>query len=468
VAARRGRHLRVLVAGVGVLALLRAPVSIAASTYRAHDDASLRAAVTNANASPGPSTIELNGTTFRPSSTLTLTGEVTITGPATLPGAKLDGGAVSPVPSDLLAVDAHAKLVLRNVLMTTAGGAGGAAAIDDFGEVDLESSTVAGNNGPGLLVERGASATVRNSTLSDGLDVGLIDLGTASLFNATVAANANGGVDDGGGTLKLTNTIIARNGSPDCTRRASASDHSLDGDGSCGVGALARADPRLQKLAMNGGPTPTRALAPGSPAIDAGDPSVCPAEDQRHFARREGRCDIGAYQTDAVPPAGAPPGSGPGGGIGSGVAAGGVFVGVSGRGALRGALRSRISFALRALRGRSNASFSYVDRTARVALRSLRVRSLAIDGQTGVATLRGSCLQAARRRRVTVTLVLTSHAGRRSLRIRLSSGYYKAGRLLSGSITFIRSQGRAAQLARAAAVHLNGWPWGLANAPAPW
>jgi hypothetical protein len=447
---------------VGALVLLVAPVSVAASTYRAFDDASLRAAVASANASPGPSTIELSGTTFRPSSTLTVTGEVTITGPAALPGAELDGGAVSPVPSDLLVVDAHAKATIRNVLVTTAGGAGGAAAIDDFGTLDLESSTVAGNNGPGIFVQRGASATVRNSTLSDGLDVGLIDLGTASLFNATVAANANGGVDDGG-TLMLTNTIIAGNGAPDCTRRASASDHSLDGDGSCAVGALARADPQLQKLAMNGGPTPTRALAPGSPAIDAGDPSVCPAEDQRHFARPEGHCDIGAYQTGAVPTGGAPPG----GGAGSGAAAGGVFVGVSGRGALRGARHSRISFAVRALQWRSSASFSYVDRAARVALRSLRVRSLAIDGQRGVATLRGSCLEA-RRRSVAVTVVLTSHAGRLSLRIRLSSGYYKTGRLLSGSISFISGQRRAAQLARAARVHPDGWPWALANVPAAW
>ena len=70
---------------------------------------------------------------------------------------------------------------------------------------------MAGNNGPGVLVEPGATATVRNSTLSDGLYAGLIDDGTASLFNSTVAFNEDGGIEDRG-TLNLTNTIVAENG----------------------------------------------------------------------------------------------------------------------------------------------------------------------------------------------------------------------------------------------------------------
>jgi hypothetical protein len=425
-----------------LLSLLTAPGATAA-TYRAHDDRSLQAALDSANSSPGNSTIELSGTTFHPTSTLSVSADVSIVGPSTAPGAKLDGGAVSPYPSDLLAVNAHAQVTLWNLELTTGGGGGSAAAIDDFGSVDLESSTVAGNNGPGLLVQPRATATVRNSTLSDGLDLGIVDRGSARLFNATVAGNANGGIDSRSGTLRVTNTIVARNGASDCTGTAAMSDHSLDSDGSCGVGALSRTDPHLGRLVANGGPTPTRALSPGSAAIDAGTNSPCPAEDQRHFARADGRCDIGAFEAGAVAPGaqGTPPSGRGGRSILPGGAAG-ALVGVSGHGVLRGARRSRIAFALRAMRGQTRAHFLYVDRASGVVLRALKLRSLAIDGRRGIATLRGSCVQASRRRSVTV--VLTSHAGRRSLRIHISSGYFKSGGLLSGSITFLSRPARSA------------------------
>ena len=45
---------------------------------------------------------------------------------------------------------------------------------------------------------------------------------------------------------------------------------------------------------INGGPTPTIALLPKSPAIDAGDPSA-PARDQRYYMRN-GAPDIGAFE----------------------------------------------------------------------------------------------------------------------------------------------------------------------------
>jgi hypothetical protein len=65
-------------------------------------------------------------------------------------------------------------------------------------------------------------------------------------------------------------------------------------------------DPLLGPLADNGGPTKTHALLPGSPAIDAGDPTSVggangvPLFDQRGapFARiAGGRIDIGAYES---------------------------------------------------------------------------------------------------------------------------------------------------------------------------
>ncbi len=298
-----GRSARIsLLACLSLIAMnsLLAPSSSRAATFHAHDGASLESAVIAADSRPGANTIELSAGSYTPESTLTLSGEITIAGPSTPLGVKLDGGAVQPFPSDLVVVEPQAVVSIRNLELTTAGGPGSGAAIDDFGTLELESSTLAGNNGPGLLVQPGATATVRDSTLSDGLDFGLVDLGRASLFSDTVAGNGGGGIDDANGSLALTNTIVAGNHGSDCTGPARSSDHSLDGDGSCGVGALGDVDPLLMPLSFDGGPTQTLALAPGSLAIGAGDPTACPPEDQRHFLRPSGHCDIGAYQAGAT------------------------------------------------------------------------------------------------------------------------------------------------------------------------
>lgn len=61
-------------------------------------------------------------------------------------------------------------------------------------------------------------------------------------------------------------------------------------------------DPLLRPLADNGGPTPTHALLPGSPAIDAGDDTLT-GTDQRGRPRRSGaRVDIGAFEFQAPTP----------------------------------------------------------------------------------------------------------------------------------------------------------------------
>lgn len=63
------------------------------------------------------------------------------------------------------------------------------------------------------------------------------------------------------------------------------------------------ANPLLGPLANNGGETDTMALPTGSPAINAGDPTLCPATDQRGLPRPQlGGCDIGAFELQAPPP----------------------------------------------------------------------------------------------------------------------------------------------------------------------
>jgi hypothetical protein len=71
-------------------------------------------------------------------------------------------------------------------------------------------------------------------------------------------------------------------------------------------------DPKLATAALNGGTTYSNALLTGSSAINAGDNSVCASalvgnRDQRGAVRPAGiRCDIGAYEANAVIPTATP------------------------------------------------------------------------------------------------------------------------------------------------------------------
>ena len=194
----------------------------------------------------------------------------------------------------------------------------------------ITGSTISGNTtdeyGGGLDLEGGAT-TVTNSTLigntstgavSGGGDGGGADIdtgGTVQFTNDTIDQNASnngpaGGVWDGAGTTPnvfFQNTIVADNTSStagtancDTVQPASASNpgNNLDSDSSCFSGPNDKhAEPLLGPLQDNGGPTDTQALGAGSPALDAGDNSVCPTTDQRGVPRPQGAaCDIGAFE----------------------------------------------------------------------------------------------------------------------------------------------------------------------------
>ena len=79
-----------------------------------------------------------------------------------------------------------------------------------------------------------------------------------------------------------------------------------DGGGALtGPGDQINTDPMLGPLQDNGGPTFTHALLPGSPAIDAGDPSFTPPPslDQRGcpFSRVfNSRIDIGSFEAQPL------------------------------------------------------------------------------------------------------------------------------------------------------------------------
>lgn len=157
-------------------------------------------------------------------------------------------------------------------------------------------------------------------------------------------ADAAGGAifNAAGSTVTLRNTVVGMSGGmPSCSGSIASAGYNLDSGRSCGfsgTGDRSGVDPGLELLADNGGQTLTNALAPGSPALDAGDPAGCKAadgsalaNDQRGLRRSvdgngdgTARCDIGAYELDpnyvptptATPggpgPTATPTGSGPG------------------------------------------------------------------------------------------------------------------------------------------------------------
>ena len=185
-------------------------------------------------------------------------------------------------------------------------GGGGIDNYDSYGSgapLVIVNSTVTGNishyDGGGILNDGGAMITIENCTISDNY-----------------AYHDGGGFyndDSESSTNKIKNTIIANNNcvgnGPDVGGTVTSYGYNLIEDTSdCVITEVANpstnitgVDPILGPLAYNSGPTQTRALLSGSPAIDAGsctDTDNNPVlTDQRGVSRPQGsRCDIGAYE----------------------------------------------------------------------------------------------------------------------------------------------------------------------------
>jgi predicted outer membrane repeat protein len=180
-----------------------------------------------------------------------------------------------------------------------AGVGAGGGAIETQGILTLTNSTISGNSmpgggsGAGLAVE-GTTTTLLNVTIASntgnagtGANLDIFGAGATVNVKNSIIANPTSGLNcriGGGG-------VLTSNGS------------NLDSSNACGfnpaLGDLINTDPQLGALASNGGPTQTRALLAGSPAINAVTAGNCPppSVDQRGVTRPQGSaCDIGAFE----------------------------------------------------------------------------------------------------------------------------------------------------------------------------
>lgn len=191
-------------------------------------------------------------------------------------------------------------LQLHRVAMHGNAANAGAAIFAQAGSIGVTNSTIsgntAGNNYGGIAISGVISLDVRNSTIAFNSRTNTAGVGFNGLINSS-------------GTVTVANSIIANNQGRNCggsTTNWTSLGYNISSDNTCAfvqTGDLQPADPNLAPLADNGGPTPTHALLPGSPAIDSGDNTQCPATDQRLVTRPfdgDGNgsaiCDRGAFE----------------------------------------------------------------------------------------------------------------------------------------------------------------------------
>jgi hypothetical protein len=253
-------------------------------------------------------------------------------------------------------------LTVRNSTIsgnTTPAGNGGGI-FSAFGVVEITDTTISGNVaslGGGFFRSQRGKTTVTNSTFSGNeaeFGGGIVNLPNEgeppalTLTNSTFFGNGasfwGGGIFNEGGTVEATNTTLSGNeaeeGGGIFYRRGTATlrntivanspsggncstesvgtiteitdgGYNIDDGTTCdfseATGSLSNTNPLLDPAGLqdNGGPTPTIALLPDSPAVDLVGEEACPPPetDQRGVERPQGEaCDSGAFELVQEPP----------------------------------------------------------------------------------------------------------------------------------------------------------------------
>lgn len=212
-------------------------------------------------------------------------------------------------------------LTLRNVTIANNASTFGGGIMNGWGaSMTLTGVTIRNNTagyGGGIYTRDSGQVTIVDSTVSDNTAIGGNGGGIdtwwyAKLMLAYVTITHNSAGARGGGVAREGHdndrgfaAIVANNSPDDCWGNPSpyppSLGYNLDSDGTCGLKQatdLPAVDPLLGLLQNNGGPTFTRALLPGSPAIDHIPAVSCRIDsDQRGVTRPQGNgCDVGAYE----------------------------------------------------------------------------------------------------------------------------------------------------------------------------
>ena len=196
------------------------------------------------------------------------------------------------------------------------------------GEMRLNRVTVRQNTAPafGAGIYNDWKMYLTNVTISGNEAVGSFNQYGGGIYqhglllmitNSTIAENKarnGGGIYQSSGDIFLENTILADNlislggntSTYNCSGSFTSNGHNLEDGDNCNfnaVGDLSNTDPLLAPLLTGYGWTAFYPLNNGSPAIDKGNNSVCPAIDQRGAVRPfdgDGNgsaiCDIGSFE----------------------------------------------------------------------------------------------------------------------------------------------------------------------------
>jgi len=232
------------------------PTSVSGSTFS-----------TNAAGGPGgtgfQSGLGSGGAIWDAGQSLTVSGSAFTGNTAGGNGGTGNGGAIR-----VSSVSARSTSITNSTLTGNTAGGGGAA-----------------GQGGAIEVGGAVSATLASVTVDEN------EVGAGAGINGAAAVTANA-------------TIVSGNtGGANCDAPVASSSYSLEGplsgDTSCGLD-LPSADPELEPLADNGGPTETHALPESSPAVDAVPAAACPTSvDQRGEPRPDYDkpvCDVGAFE----------------------------------------------------------------------------------------------------------------------------------------------------------------------------
>ena len=317
-------------------------------------------------AAPGPYTINLTGALPNLSSDMTINGPgakvLTVkrntggnytvftiaSGNVTLDGLTIsNGNAGAGSGGGILNNSTGIVTVSNSAISGNTAGADGGGILNNLaaGTLNITNSTISGNSaahGGALGIVSSATVNITNSTISGNLATldggGVYNLNSTTVITASTITNnradndtngsgTGGGVFRGSGQVTLRNTIVAGNFN-DASPSTTADDifgpidaaSSLNLIGTGGSGGLVNgtnsnqvgvADPGLNALADNGGPTLTHSLQCTSPAIDKGNAFTL-TSDQRggtrpvdfadaifpNAAGGDGS-DIGAFETQA-------------------------------------------------------------------------------------------------------------------------------------------------------------------------